>query len=78
LLRSAQSFSFPADINVEQYDRASRDARFRLEIVANHTAARNGSGTVERLTLTADDIRARARPSQYRLPLNGLEGRIRR
>lgn len=65
-------------MNVEQYERACRDPRFRLEIVANLTAAREGRGSVERLTLTADDIVARARPSQYRLPLAGLAERVRR
>jgi hypothetical protein len=61
-----------ADVNAEQFKRASRDADWRLEIVANLTAAREGRGSPQRLTLTAGDVVRRARPWRYRVDLDGL------
>lgn len=78
LLATNGTFRHPADINAEQFARADRDPNWRLEIVANLTAARTGKGAPERLTLTSEEVRSRARPAQYRIPLEGLAGRIRR
>lgn len=70
LLRDGR-FTYPADINVEQYERA-KDPCWRLEIVANLTAAREGRGEVDRLTLTGAEVRKRARPWKYKVSLDGL------
>jgi hypothetical protein len=77
LLRPNGSFSYPADVRVEQYERARRDPHWRLEIVANLTAVRKGHGQAERLTLTAADVRELATPSLYRIPLDRFAGDIR-
>ncbi len=66
------SFSYDADINVQQLERAKRDPSWRLEIVANLTAARKGEGTVERLSLSAADVVERAKPWAFLVPLDGL------
>jgi hypothetical protein len=78
LLMPDGRFTYPADINVEQHERAgAEDQNWRLEIVANLTAARAGVGEVQRLTLTGAEVRDRARPWKYKVGLEGLENRIR-
>lgn len=77
LLKPSGGFSYPADINHEQLERAQRDPSFRLEIVANLTAARRGEGRPERLTLTAADVVERARPWKHKVALEELADRIR-
>ncbi|MDP8943912.1 MAG: hypothetical protein M3N16_07320 [Actinomycetota bacterium] len=77
LLRPSGAFSYPADINHEQLERAQRDPHFRLEILANLTAARRGEGRSERLTLTAAEVVERARPWKHRVALEGLADRVR-
>ena len=64
-------FRHSQDINAEQLDRARRDPNWRLGIVANLTAARMGTGAVERKTMTAAEVSARARPWKYRVSLDG-------
>jgi hypothetical protein len=76
LRRPDGSFNFPADINAQQHERALEDDGWRLEIVANLTAARDGSGRAQRLTLSAGEVRRRAVPLKLAVPLEGLEGRI--
>jgi hypothetical protein len=44
LRRTDGTFSYPADINAQQHQRALNDNSWRLEIVANLSAARAGSG----------------------------------
>jgi hypothetical protein len=61
-----------ADINAEQMKRAQSDPNWRLEIVANLTAARAGTGRPQRLTLSAAEVGARSLPWRYRLELDGL------
>ena len=79
LLRADGSFSSPADINCEQYQRACTEgARFRLEIVANLAAEQAGTGAYERLTLTGHDVKRLAEPWKYRLPLAEFADRVRR
>jgi hypothetical protein len=70
------SFTYPADINAQQHMRACSDDSWRLEIVANLTAARAGSGRPERLTLTAAEVRELAIPLKFAVPLDGLVDRI--
>jgi hypothetical protein len=65
------------DINAEQLARAQRDPNWRLEIVANLGAVRAGAGVVERLTITAADLRTRTAPWKYRVTLDGLAERVR-
>jgi hypothetical protein len=69
-------FRYGVAINAEQFERAKTDPRWRLEIVANLTAARAGIGSPERLSLTAVEVVDRARPKLYDLDLEGLQGRI--
>jgi hypothetical protein len=71
------SFSYPADINAQQHRRALDDDSWRLEIVANLTAARAGSSRPERLTLSSAEVRERALPLKLAVPLDGLQNRIR-
>lgn len=76
LLRPDGGFSYPADLRVEQYARARRDPTWRLEIVANLTAARAGSGQVERLSLSAEEVVRSAAPWLYRIPLDAFASRV--
>jgi hypothetical protein len=76
LRRRDGTFSYPADINAQQHQRALNDDSWRLEIVANLSAARAGSGRAERLTLSAAEVRERAVPLKLAVPLKGLEHRI--
>lgn len=77
LLRRSDQFSYPADINVEQLERAGREPNWRLEIVGNLTAARHGTGQPERLTLTAREVVERATGWKYKVPLDGRARRVR-
>lgn len=77
LMRPGGEFTYDADVNVEQHARAFRDPNWRLEIVANLTAARVGAGEIQRLTLTASEVVDRARPWRYKVLLSGLADRIR-
>ena len=77
LRRRDGTFSYPADINAQQHQRALNDDSWRLEIVANLSAARAGAGRAERLTLSAAEVRERAVPLKFAVPLKGLECRIR-
>jgi hypothetical protein len=72
LLTPGGSFTYGADINAQQFERARRDPRWRLEIVGNLTAARTGSGAIERLSLTAAEVIERAQPWRFSVPLDGL------
>lgn len=76
LRRADGSFSFAADINAQQHERALKDDGWRLEIVANLTAARVGVERPQRLTLSAEEVRRRAVPLKLAVPLDGLESRI--
>jgi hypothetical protein len=77
LLGANGTFTFPADLNAEQYETACREgARFRLEIVADLSAERKAPGHYQRLSLTGDDIRQLATPWRYRLPLDDLADRV--
>jgi hypothetical protein len=69
-------FTYPGEINAEQFRRASWDPRWRLEIVANLSAVREGTGTPQRLSLRAVDVIDNAKPSGYRFPLEGFEDRV--
>jgi hypothetical protein len=78
LLRDADTFSYPADLNRQQYERACAEgSRFRLEIVAGLTAERANPGMYERLTLSGEDVQRLAEPWKYQLALNGLQAQIR-
>jgi hypothetical protein len=78
LLSADGSFTYPADVNREQFERAKSDPSWRLEIVGNLSAVRTGTGQPERLTLAAGEIVARAVCWRYRVPLDGLAGRVER
>jgi hypothetical protein len=75
-LTSDNAFTYPADVNREQYEHAKRDPNWRLEIVGNLAAVRAGIGQPERLTLTAGEVVQRARCWRYRIQLDGLADRI--
>ena len=49
-------FSFPAEVLVEQLDRARRDSNWRLEIVANLTAARTRRCTARARSVEFDEV----------------------
>jgi hypothetical protein len=51
-----RGFGYGVQVNAEQLERALRHGRWRLEIVANLTAAREGTGAPERLTLSATEV----------------------
>ncbi len=76
LLRPDGKFTYPADVNAEQLQRAKRDPNWRLVIVANLDAVMAGTGEVEVLTLTSSDVIQRAVGWRYRVPLEGLQGAI--
>ena len=71
-------FSYPSEVNNEQLTRARSDPTWRLEIVANLAAVRAGVGSAERLTVTANEVAQRAIAWKFRIPLDGLESRIKR
>ena len=62
LLRPGGGFRYAQDINAERLARAERDPNWRLEIVANLGAAREGRSTADRLTINASDLKDRVRP----------------
>ena len=70
------SFTYPADVNQEQLERARSDPMWRLEIVANIAAERAGTGKAERLTMSGSEVAERAVGWRYRVPLDGLAGRV--
>ena len=70
------SFTYPADVNQEQLERARTDPTWRLEIVANIAAERSGTGKAERLTLSGAEVAERAVGWRYRVPLDGLADRV--
>jgi hypothetical protein len=76
LIAAEDSFSYPAEVNGEQYCRAKQDPNWRLEIVANLTAFLAGTGQPERLTLTGAEVVERAYPRLYRVTLDGLADRV--
>lgn len=69
-------FSYGSEVNFEQLERARIDPRWRLEIVANLAAVRAGNGEPQRLSLTGKEVVKRAMPWKFRIPLDGLEDRI--
>jgi hypothetical protein len=69
-------FSYGSEVNAEQLERARNDPLWRLEIVANLAAVRAGTGEAQRLSLTGREVVERARPWKFRVPLDGLEARI--
>jgi hypothetical protein len=69
-------FRYAADINDDQLERARRDPSWRLEIVANLGAFRHGAGPVQRLSLDAQEVVARAMPWKHRVDLAGLDARV--
>src|SRR5204863_224286 len=75
LLRDGK-FTYPADVNKEQLERAKSDPNWRLEIVGNIAAVRAGEGKPERLTLTGREVVERAAGWRYRVPLDGLAERL--
>jgi hypothetical protein len=78
LLAPNGAFNYPADVNREQYERATSDPNWRLEIVGNLAAVRASTGQPERLTLTGEEVVRRAECWRYRIPLDGLTKRIRK
>jgi hypothetical protein len=75
--RGESVFSYGSEVNFEQLERARTDPLWRLEIVANLAAVREGTGEAQRLSLTGAEVVERARPWKFRVPLDGLESRIR-
>ncbi len=78
LLTASGAFTYPADVNAQQFERAQRDPTWRLEIVGNLTAHRAGLGPYERLTLSSNEVVERARPWKYTVELEGLGERVTR
>ena len=66
----------PADITAEQLDRARRDDCWRLEIVGNLDAVRAVGEKPQFLTVTASEVRDRAKPWRFRIPLGDLAHRV--
>jgi hypothetical protein len=77
-LAARGQFAYHQDLRESQMQAARRDATFRIEIVANLSAYLAGAGPYERLTLTATEIRDRAVPRLYDVPLPGKEAEIQR
>jgi hypothetical protein len=77
MFNGSGAFRYSQDINVEQLGRAQRDPNWRLEIVANLTAAREGGGQVERLTVRAHDLAKRVKPWKYRVDLTDFADQVR-
>jgi len=77
-LLDARGITGEADINAEQMERARTDPLWRLEIVANLTAARTTGAPIERLTVTASEVATRSKEWKYRVRLDGLESRVER
>ncbi|GEM_PF-3410990 len=78
LLAADGSFTYPADVNREQFERAKRDPNWRLEIVGNLSAVLAGTGHPQRLTLSGSEVTSRALCWRYRVPLDGLAQRVNR
>jgi hypothetical protein len=76
LIKANGSFTYPADVNAQQFERAQRDPTWRLEIVANLTAFLAGLGPYQRLTLSGGEVVERATPWKYTVTLEGLSGRV--
>jgi hypothetical protein len=76
LLRPNGTFTYPADVNAGQLQRAEIDPNWRLIIVANLDAVRAGQGDAQLLVLDAAEVTERAVGWRYRIPLDGLAGRI--
>lgn len=74
----SDKFNYFADMRASQIEAAGREPGFRLEIVANLTAYIAGEGAYERLTLSGEEVLARAKPQIYWIDLADFEGRIRR
>lgn len=77
LLTAGGKFTYPQDIRASQFDAACVTSHYRIEIVANLDAYLLGSGGVQRLTLSAEYIRAHAVPRLYDVPLESLKGEVR-
>ncbi len=73
LLRPNGTFTYPADVNAEQLERARIDPDWRLIIVANLDAVRAGVGEAQLLDLDSAEVTKRAIGWRYRVPLGGLE-----
>jgi hypothetical protein len=69
-------FAYHQDIRESQMHAARCDCHFRIEIVANLTAYLAGAEPYERLRLTAAEIRERAVPRLWDVPLLGKEADI--
>jgi hypothetical protein len=78
LLADNGAFTYPADVNREQFEHAKSDPNWRLEIVGNLAAVRAGNGEPERLTLAHNEVVQRAQCWRYRIPLDGLAERVQR
>lgn len=76
LLAADGSFTYPADVNHEQVERAKSDPNWRLEIVGNLTAVHAGTGEPQCLTLSAAEVVGRADAWRYRVSLDGLADRV--
>jgi hypothetical protein len=77
LVTAGGSFSYPADVTREQYERAKAEpTTWRLEIVADLTAFLEGRGVPQRLTLDGSEVVERAYCWRYRVPLDGLTAGI--
>lgn len=75
LLNAAGGFTYPADVNAEQLERARNDPNWRLEIVGNLHAVRDGTGPPQRITLDAAEVVERAVGWRFRIPLSGWRTR---
>jgi hypothetical protein len=76
LLDASGRFRYPQDIRASQYAAADRHNDFRVEIVANIDAYLETDAPYERLTLSAVEVRDRARPRLYDIDLHDLQDRI--
>lgn len=68
-------FRYTTELRTAQW-KASAKPFWRLGIVANLTAANEGRGLPERLTLTGSDLERRTVPMMWEVWLDGLEGRV--
>jgi hypothetical protein len=76
MLTPTGTFTYGQDIRASQFEAAKMAPNYRIEIVANLDAYLAGRGGYQRLTLKAEEIRTRAIPRLYDIPLDGLEGQV--
>lgn len=76
LLTAMGAFLYTTELRTAQWE-ASKLSNWRLEIVANLTAAWENGDPPQRLTLTGADLEGRVAPMLWEVRLEGFQERIR-